>query len=337
MKKKLSKEEKRERKKQKVAYYKMILDKFLNHNKKEKVEKPKSYKARKVGIFAMWGVVLLPTLILLANNGGGQSEAKEVKSPIVQKKENPATSQVAVQFAKDFTQKYFYWSSGDKGKEVREKDLKPFLAKGLDPFAGLDMDNLKSDSSFREATLKNVEETGKDKARISLVAKYEVTPAGDQGDDKSPVKKKTSTKVIVVPVEYNGKTYGVYELPTFASLDNMTNVKVKDDNTLEKLSNSQEVHNISNFLNTFFSSYTQDTKDKLSYILTDKKHQNGLQNSMKFVEVTDSETFLGQKKNEYIVDCKVTMEDPDSLTRIQTDYKLTVLKKDNQYIVTKIN
>ncbi|MFI8658025.1 conjugal transfer protein [Priestia megaterium] len=339
MKKKLTKEEKRAQRKERVNHRKMVFSKFANKNKKPKVEKPKSYKARKTGVALAWVAIAAPTIFVAANFGGTSSDATEAKRPVVQMKENPATSQAAVQFAKDFTEKYFFWKTGDDGRGLREKDLSVYLAEGLDPFAGLDMDNLKSNSMLKDAKIRNIEEQGKNKAKITLLATYEVTTEGKPaGDDKKPEQqKKTATKAIVVPIKYTGTTYGVYELPTFTGTSQKTNLKVDLNNTLEKSSNTFIVQKIQNFLETFFKSYSEDSKDQLSYILDDKKHQEGLQKSLKFTEVENVEVYKGTKKGEYIVDCLVHFQDPDSQSNITTKYRLTVEKQDTRYIVTKIN
>ena len=344
MKKKLTKEEKKALRKEKAAHKKMVFSKIMNKNKKPKVEKPASYKARKAGITAAWVLLAAPTIIVAANFGGTSSDATENKAPVVQVKENPATSQAAVQFAKDFTEKYFFWKTGDDGRAMREKDMKVFLAKGLDPYAGLDMDNLKTNSTFKDAKVKKVEAQGKNKAKITLLATYEVNAAQEQqkdaeGEDKKPPapSKKTSTKAIVVPVEYNGSTPGVYELPTFTSVSQQTNLQYDTTEERESYSDTYEIQKIANFLNTFFKSYSEDSKDQLSYLLEDKEHQEGLQNSLKFLEVESVNVYTGSKKNEYIVDSLVSFEDPDSQTHIQTRYRLTVEKKDSRYIVSKIN
>lgn len=342
MKKKLTKEEKRELRKQRSDHRKMVLDKLRNKNKKEKPEKayvPPGYKARKAGIAVMFGLVAAPTIFVASSLGNNHSDATEVKKPIVEMKENPATSQAATQFAKDFTEKYFFWKTGDEGRQMREKDMTYFLADGLDPYAGLNMDDLHSNSIFKDAKIKNVEKVSGNKSKITLLATYEVTTEGKaEGDKKPPApQKKTSQKVIVVPVQYTGSTYAVYELPTFTSLKQKPNLKYDDKTDLERLADADTVQNISNFLNTFFSSYAQDSKDKLSYILEDKEHQYGLQNTLKFVEVEESEVYEGKSKNQYIVDCLVNFEDPDSQSKIQTRYNLTVEKKDSRFIVIKIN
>lgn len=336
MKKKLSKEQKREERKQKLRQINMIWNKIGQQGKSHKVKNtaPRSYKARKAGVYVFW-IGFAAMGLHLATDNGPTTEAVEQKAPVVQLKENPATSQASVQFAKDFSEKYFFWKQGDEGREMRQKDMSYFLADGLDEFAGLNMDELKTDSTFKEAKVKDVKEISKKKAKITLAVKYEITvPAKD---DKAKPEKKLVEKGFIVPVEYNGRTYGVYELPTFTKLPDKTTVKIEDRGVQKKINDINTVQNISNFLNTFFSSYSQDTPDKLSYILTDKQAKNGLQQSFKFIEVETTEVYEGEKKGQYLVECGVIMQDPDSQSQFSTNYTLTVEKKDDHYIVSKIN
>lgn len=341
MKKKISKEERKKQRKEKLEQFKMVFSKVTANEKKEKQADgvPRSFKIRRAGMVVGWAVFLSFGISSCTGDNEQAPKAVQVKekAPVVIK-ENEAMSQAATQFAKDFADKYFFWTTSDKKEEYRQKDMSLFLAEGLDPYAGLNMDEVKTESHLIEAKVKDMEKVDKNKARITLLVKYEVSP-GKAEDEKSSAKpeKKVITKGFVVPVEYNGSTYGVYELPTFTQLQDKTNVKIKNDITMQRASNSSDVQNITNFLNTFFSSYAQDSKDKLSYIVTDKKHLNGLGNSFKFVEVEESEVYEGKKKDEFIVICKAVFQDPDSQSKFTTQYNLTVVKKDGQFIVSKIN
>ena len=336
MKKKLSKEEKQARFKEMWQQINMVKDKIANKNKKVKVRNPKpgGYTARRIGAVVGWAVVLSSGAYAIS--GKHDTEAKSIKPHVIQIQQNQATSQAAVQFAKDFASIYFSWNVGDDAKKYRESEMSKYLASGLDVDAGLNQDEIKTASVFKDSKIKNVEDIGKNKAKITLTVIYEVTPQ-QQGANNAPPAPKLITKSIIIPVEFDGKSYGVYDLPTFTTTQAQTTIKVNDKNNLTKVPTVIDVQNINNFLNTFFESYSQDSKDKLSYILEDSKYQNGLQKTMNFVKVQESEVYEGKNKNQYIVDCKVEFADPDSGSQFLTDYRLTVEKQDDHYVVTKIN
>jgi hypothetical protein len=352
MKRRKTKEEKRAERQEKLNQVNMVWDKFAEKDKKkkEKVKSstPRSYTMRRTGAVIGWCVIISAGIFSYTNIVKEDATAKEIKAPVVQvKKDNPATSQAAVQFAKDFVSVYFTWSTEDGAKETREEQMSKYLADGIDPDAGLDTDRIKTTSIFKDAKLKSVENIGHNKAKIVFTATYEVTsvpaPAqtaqagGAKPAPAPPPEKKEATKTIVVPVQFDGNSYGVYELPTFTTVPEKTTLIADEENKMKKATSTLLIQNISNFLNTFFESYAQDSKDKLSYILEDSKHQNGLQNSMSFVKVEESTVYEGKSKNQYIVDCKVQFADPVSQSQFLTNYRLTVEQRDDHYVVTKIN
>jgi hypothetical protein len=353
MKRRKTKEEKRVERQETLNQVNMVWDKIAEKDKKkkEKVKRstPKSYTMRRTGAVIGWCVIISAGIFSYTNIVKEDATAKEIKAPIVQvKKENPATSQAAVQFAKDFASTYFTWDTKDEAKNTRREQLSNYLAVGLDEDAGLNMDQIKTASVFKEAKVKNVENIGQNKAKIVLNVAYEITtipeqkeatvpkPGAKPAPPPSPEKKET-TKTIVVPVRFDGTSYGIYELPTFTTVPEQTTLVAEVENKMTKATDTIAVQNITNFLDTFFESYSQDGKDKLSYILEDTKYQDGLKKSMNFVKVEESSIYEGKRKNQYIVDCKVEFADPDSESQFLTDYRLTVEQRGDHYVVTKIN
>jgi uncharacterized protein (DUF1330 family) len=340
MKKKLSKEEKRAILHEKINQTKMVLVKFAqNENKKEKVKKtiPVGYQVRRFGAVVGWGIFLSFGLYACSGIGKHATEAKQTiatKAPVVQQmeKENPATSQAAVQFAQDFVVAYFTWGTGNDAKQNRQNQLSKFLAQGLDPEAGVNMDSIKNTSTFKSAEVKNVKDDGPNKAKITFSVTYAL--ADPNAPQSAP---KQATKAIVVPVQYDGQTYGIYQLPSFTTLPDKTTLEAKADLKMKKVSDTSTVEGIANFLNTFFKSYSQDGKDQLSYFLLDKENQKGLQKSMNFIRVNNNTVYQGKSKDQYLVYCDVEMEDPDSQSQFITTYLLTVQKQGGNYVVTKIN
>lgn len=348
MKKKKTKEEKRAELRDKLNQVNMVWDKFSDKDskKKEKPLTPRSYTMRRTGAVLSWCVILSVGIYAVSNIGNHDTSAKEIKAPVVKVKEdNPATSQAAVQFAKDFVSVYFTWSTEDEAKKSRAEQMIKYLAEGLDEDAGLNLEQIKTVSVFKDSKVKSVESVGKNKAKIVLSATYEITPVpepptqqeGAPTAPSTPPEPKEATKTIVIPVQFDGNSYGVYELPTFTTVPEKTTLIAAEQNNLTKATDTLAVRNITNFLNTFFESYAQDGKDKLSYILEDSKYQNGLQKSMNFVKVEESTVYEGKNKNQYIVDCSVEFADPVSESQFLTNYQLTVEKRDDHYVVIKIN
>ncbi|TMN20943.1 conjugal transfer protein [Lentibacillus cibarius] len=318
---------------------------FSTKPKKEKPARPKSYLMRKLGVITFWLLFSFMFLVVFVNITSNINSGAEVKQSQPKPMTNPATKPEAIQFAKDFTKNYFTWKR-DSWK-VREKRLSNFLAKGLDSQAGLVKDSLKWDASVQHVSLQNVEKITENKAHIIFETmtkmSREVQVKNENKKDKEKAKTKTETKEVAnffaVPITYNGTSYGVYDLPFITNVDSATTVTEEANNyrkDLEAAKASKEVTNIKNFLDTFFTSYAKDSEDRLSYILTDEKHQNGLQGALNFVEVGSADVFHGEKQSKFIVIADVTMEDPETSIQFDTVYRLVVTKEQDHYLVSNL-
>src|SRR5699024_1669011 len=107
---------------------------------------------------------------------------------------------------------------------------------------------------------------------------------------------------------------------------------------LSTLSDSFVQNNVRAFLDTFFETYTKDGKDKISYILEDERHQDGLDGTMTFSKVKDSEIYKADKNNNrFIVKAKVLLTDPSTKFEYVNEYLLVVKRKDQRYVVESLN
>ena len=121
-----------------------------------------------------------------------------------------------------------------------------------------------------------------------------------QNDDKAasaPERVKTE-KYISVPVFYDEEEsrFIVYDLPSFTHVEKSKIGKDIDSETDgSKAISDGSTQNIKAFMETFFEAYANDSKDKLTYIVEDPKHQNGLNQTMGFVRLKNTEIFEGKK------------------------------------------
>lgn len=332
----LTKEQKKERRQKKREQRKMIFRKWLQPNQphRKKPPRPRGYIARRTGVVIFWVAFGFMFLVVVVTITAPSTQGNEPEKEVVQEQENPATKPEAVHFAQNFVAQYLTWERG--AKEDREKRLQWYLAEGLDSHGGLNMENLTYDSRYLGSTVKKVEEKGRDKAYITLHVSYELSGEVDKKEGKKTNKTEQSSQYVVVPVAYNG-TYGVYELPKFTFIDEKTTVKAKELKKDLRQAKSKEGENIRNFLDTFFSSFADDPKDKLGYILEDPDHLNGLNHAMRFVEVRHSDVYEGEAMDQYVVVCEVVFEDPSSAAQFTTSYELVVEQKEKHFVVKSIN
>lgn len=312
--------------------------------KGNKIKKPRGYRARSFGRLTFWVLFTFMFLVVVATLMQ-PSAAESEKEPIIQK-DNKATSQEAVQYAQNFTKEYFTWQKGDNDDWIskRASRLSNYLAKGLDENAGLST-NIDWSSQLNSSELAKVEDKGDNKAYVTLkvsadfVKKWkeeEVTKKDDKEEKKQVDKeeKKPFVKYFVVPVAYQNGTYGVYELPKYTNIQDKTKVSVQQNNNLDEYKGNQQA--VIGFMNTFFTSYSQDTKDKLNYMLADNSKVEGLEGQMDFVKLKDSQ-IKQDSKGTIKAFTTVVLEDPETKVQFNSDYSLLITKEQDRYLVKELN
>lgn len=321
--------------------------------KKEKQKRPKTYAFRKLGASVFW-LLFIFMLIVVVVSISSDSSPTDANTSEVKVVSNPSAKPEAVQFAHDFISNYYTWVNNNEGWEDRANRLSYFIADGLDEHAGLVKESVVWDSNYQKSVIKKIDEVDSNSVYITLKVwaemsrevEKEVMVKEKNGSKKTKEKEteievetetKPIVKYIVVPLTFNGSSYGVYELPYVTYLDESTNVEKQTNtkNTAEKDGN--KVVNIKKFLDTFFSSYAEDDRDRLGYILNDKNYSQGMNGTMNFVEVKESSVYEGESEGENLVIAKVTFEDPELNTQINSIYHLIVTKEKERYIVTSIN
>ncbi|ALX47706.1 conjugal transfer protein [Lentibacillus amyloliquefaciens] len=316
---------------QKVGWFERFKKFVKAQPKKEKPRRPKTYTVRRIGVFTFWALFAFMLLVVFITVTSSPESAETRNEKQAEVKRNPATKPAAIQFAKEFTRDYFKWQPTNDGWNDRSKRLTNYLAEGLDEQAGLVTESLEWNSAIQEIAYQKTDEITDKKSHIIFKV-------------SSKMKKNKETKVVtkdfVVPVVHNGSTYGVYELPFVTHLKDGTDVEANRDfnqTNLASINDNGEVENIEAFLETFFNSFVQDSEDQLSYMLTDKTHQSGLNGALNFKGVNSTEVYEGNKAGQYFVISEVMFEEPVTKMQMNSVYKLVVEKKDDHYVVSRLN
>jgi hypothetical protein len=305
----------------------------LGHSKKNKVKnrsfRPRGFIARKAGVVTFWllfGFMLLVVFVNIFDNSDEVEADQEITV-----KTNKAMSQEAAQFAIDFSYYYFTWINTSEGIKQRQEALSNYLGNNLNEHAGLEIENLSWNSNFITAVIEDTEEKGNDISHITLKVKYKLYQF--QEDGVTIKEEKEIIKYFVVPVAYDGKSFGVYQLPKFAHVQEKTTLdKVTYLNL--KRAEGQETVEVKQFLTTFFRSYAEDSQEQLNYLLTKDNLIQGLNNTMLFDKVKSVETFMADGNKEFVVFMEVTFIDPDTGVSFDTNYQLTVVQKNGKYVVS---
>lgn len=311
--------------------------------KKEKTNQmPPQYKYRKAGIITFWclfGFILLMSLLMFfALIGGG---GKEKQQQVQEKPQNQATMQPAVEFSKEFAQKYLTFKSSESNTD-RNKRLRPYFVKEMHDGAGIEIDDTKdTESKVESLDLKGVEEAGNNKSYITIRANLKQTEyikeekkKGKKKEEVKTPKDKQVTKYLTIPVIYKDGSYAVYEYPKFTKVNENDVVSYKESNSNLTVNNSAEP-DVKKFLNTFFEVYANESKDKVAYMLDNGVNVNTLDGDLKFSKIENLDLY--NKKGDTndltaIVDVKFN---DDIGTTYTTRYHINLKKQDDKYVITK--
>ena len=298
-------------------------------NVKNRSIRPKGFVARKAGVITFWTLFGFMLLVVFVNVFGSSGEANADQE--IEIKMNKAMSQEAVQFAKDFSQDYFTWVNSTEGIKLRQEALAKYLGSNINEHAGLGIENLSWNSKFVDASVKGTEDKGDNVSNITLKVNFKLYQLEEDGvtvkDEKAGV------KYFVVPVAYDGNSFGVYQLPKFTYVQEGTTL---DKVTYAKLKRAEgkDTTEVKNFLTTFFRSYAGDPQDQLNYILAKDNLIQGLNKTMTFDKVKSVEVFKFNENKEFIVYAEVTFIDPDTGIPFDTNYQLTAIQKNGKYVVS---
>lgn len=296
--------------------------------------KPKGFFARKIGVISFWSLFAFMFLVVIITLLGGDKSSADVDfKKILEESHNNATTSEAVQFAENFTRDYFNWKTTDEGKHNRKETMAAYLADGLNEYAGIDLNKLEWNSKFKKAELKKVEAKGENIAHITFKVQFELS----QGKEKT----NKNSKYFVVPVAYDGYSFGVYELPKFTYIEEETTVSEVTRPKLKQAKTGVK-SDVNDFLETFFASYSQDGQDKLNYLLEKDNTISGLDGSLLFSEINSLDVFMPEEesdnyKEEYIVFTDLTFIDPDTELPFRTNYQLRIVMKEDRYMVAGID
>ena len=185
---------------------------------------PKGYRARRIGVYAFWSIFVGMFLflgLLLLSNGSDDSDKKE---DILYDK---VASQEATVFAQNFIRAYFQWERTDEGIVARQQALAPYLVKGVDVNAGLVTKGIQWNSTYVSSQIRDVAIIEPGIGQITFQVKSNLS---------NGTKEKVLEQFMVVPIAYDGESFGVYELPKYTDIANQTTVKAVTDKRLDRKS-----------------------------------------------------------------------------------------------------
>lgn len=303
--------------------------------------KPKGFTAKKVGTVMFWCAFVFMLCFVVLNVLTSKNQTSALNSGTY--KVNKATSQEAVQYAMDFSKAFYTFDNSEEGSKKHMSAISPYLISSLPEDGGINVKDSKYSSKWIDSQVQNIEEVGTNMGQITLKVKTELTEKYNK-KKKSNMKPVLNERYVTIAVAYDGNTFGIYELPKFAS-------PKKEKTTLSELqynglatADVYTSEQINGFLPTFFKVYMEDTKDKLDYMLLDSSLvSSGLNGTVKFKKIENSNIFKKYGIEKEDEDTKyfafVTVSSIETSTGIQfnSNYQLTIVKKSGHFVVADFN
>ena len=281
---------------------------------------PKGYRVRRIGVYTFWslfvGMFLFLGLLILSNGSDESNEKDEILYDKV-------ASQEATVFAENFIKAYFNWKRTDEGIVARQQALTPYLAKGLDVNAGLVAQSVAWDSSYLSSQIRDVAIIEQGIGQITFQVKSKLSNGTEE---------KVVEQFMIVPIAFDGETFGVYELPKFTDIGNHTTVKVVTDKRL-KTASTDESNEIKAFVETFFKTYVEGEYEQLRYLLVKDSDITGLNAKYLFQEINEVEVLKNEAETGFIANVNVAVSNPETAIQTLMSYQLSIKKSADKFVV----
>jgi hypothetical protein len=248
----------------------------------------------------------------------------------VEAKENPATSEGAKVFSKGFAVQYYSWNKSSGGVQDRQNRIAPYLQKGVDEQAGLDINSTDVESKATGAEVVEVKPTSDHTANITVELQVKTI----KNEEGKPPAEDTRTQFLVVPVISNGKGYKVTDIPYQTVYHNeFTKEKATSPLPGKEVDDPRIQDEVKPFLETFFQVYSSNNPTQLAYYTTDQSLQV-LDKVLAFKEIDNLKLY--QSKGSYIVIAQVKFQDIHTKATVTYPYTLQIEKQQDKWLVKKL-
>lgn len=281
---------------------------------------PKGYRVRRIGVYTFWsvfvGMFLFLGLLILSNGSDESNEKDEILYDKV-------ASQEATVFAENFIKAYFNWKRTDEGIVIRQQALAPYLVNGLDVNAGLVAKSVAWDSSYLSSQIRDVAIIEQGIGQITFQVKSKLSNGTEE---------KVVEQFMIVPIAFDGKTFGVYELPKFTDIANHTTVKTVTDKRL-KTASTDESNEIKAFVETFFKTYVEGEYEQLRYLLVKESDITGLNAKYVFQKINEVEVLKNEAETGFIANVNVAVSNSETAIQTLMSYQLSIKKSADKFVV----
>lgn len=248
-------------------------------------------------------------------------------TPVAVEQKQEEVSQEARSFTLQFAHEYFKWTVGQP--ERREERLKPFLAQGMDPQAGLDFSNLSRHAVPEHLTIWKEELKGKGEYVITVSALVNFY------DAKDTKKYFTKRMLLEIPIKQkNERDMAVIENPRLVPLPAENSIQKERKELDGQMVDSAIEQEIRSAAESFFKTYASGKREELSYLMVGDVELDTFQGKMQFKDIEQMQAV--KKGDRVISDLVVRLADPNTGMEISVSYEVDWIEEDGRWFVEAI-
>jgi hypothetical protein len=260
-----------------------------------------------------------------------------------------ANSPAGETYASKFIETYINIPSDEKQREERAKALQSFLAEGLTVGELENLSEFQGKRVLKSASLYDVKDVNEDAASYVFLIDYElfnVVEKKEQVEKKNEEGKEETVKVtmvdeslgrkeqmIVVRLGTDGNSFNVIEQPYYQFLPSDTRLAAIQDQTDQAKKNVQAQDELKQFSTQFFTSYTTNSIEEMSYLM---ENPESLKDLYEYKGLEDFVVYDGEKEGQYIVKSLVLLQEANTGLETKHPFTLVVSKENNKFYVQEL-
>jgi hypothetical protein len=265
-----------------------------------------------------------------------------------------ANSPAGETYASKFIKTYINVSNEEKKREERTKALQSFLAEGLKVEELENLTEFQGKRVLKSASLYDVKDVSEDAASyvyridyelfkiVEKKEKVEVKKKNEDGKEKSVKEEKIKEvaeslgrkeQMIVVRLGTDGNSFNIIEQPYYQALPSETRLVAIQDKTDQAKKNTQAEDELQQFATQFFTSYTTNSLEEMSYLMEDPE---SLKDLYEYKGLEDFVVYDGEKNGQYIVKTLVLLQEANTGLQTKHPFTLAVSKENNRFYVQEL-
>ena len=264
-----------------------------------------------------------------------------------------ANSPAGEHYANRFLQTYLNVPSKDEERQTRKESLQAFLAEGLKVSELENLSSFQGKRVLRDVSLYEVQDVEEEAASYVYRIDYElfnvvekkeeveVKEKDSDGKEKTVKEEKVTTEdesigvkqqMIVVRLGTDGNSFNVIEQPYYQSLPSETRLSAVANQTDQADKNVSMEDELKQFATQFFTSYTTNSVEEMSYYMENPESLQGL---YQYQGVEDFTVYDGEN-GQYVLKTLVFLQEEGTDLQTKHPFTLVVSKENDKYYVQKL-